>query len=98
MPVAINGMWALALWDSVEKSLFLARDRFGIKPLYYLYEPGKIFAFASETIAFKHLDGHERKFNEKNVTLQLEDVNAIEGFGHTIFKSVWQILPGHHLT
>ena len=42
-----NGMWALAIYDTERECLFLARDRFGVKPLYYLLEPGR-FAFASE--------------------------------------------------
>ena len=43
-----NGMWAMAIWDEQEQELLLCRDRFGIKPLYYLDDVG-IFAFASET-------------------------------------------------
>ncbi|MBK7380875.1 MAG: hypothetical protein IPJ03_18115 [Ignavibacteriales bacterium] len=43
-----NGMWAFALWDSKNKRLFCSRDRFGIKPLYFNYEPGSHFFFASE--------------------------------------------------
>jgi asparagine synthase (glutamine-hydrolysing) len=50
-----NGMWAFAIWDELKQSLFLARDRFGIKPLYYLYRQNEILAFASETYAFKFL-------------------------------------------
>ena len=46
-----NGMWALAIWDDLEKKLFLSRDRFGIKPL-FLYASDGGFYFASEMKAF----------------------------------------------
>lgn len=42
-----NGMWSLAIWDKTEKRLFLSRDRFGKKPLFYAFE-GDTFVFASE--------------------------------------------------
>ena len=86
-----NGMWAMAIWDTYEQKLFLARDRFGIKPLYYLYIPDSLFAFASETIAFKNLEGYQRTFDEKNVGLQLEDSTALEGIGYTIFQNIFQL-------
>ncbi|MBC7863265.1 MAG: asparagine synthase (glutamine-hydrolyzing) [Bacteroidia bacterium] len=44
----LDGMFAFAIWDKREKKLFCARDRFGEKPFYYHYIPGKIFVFASE--------------------------------------------------
>ncbi len=51
-----NGMWAFAIWDSKEKSLFLSRDRFGKKPLFFSRINGK-FIFASEMKAiFPYLD------------------------------------------
>jgi asparagine synthase (glutamine-hydrolysing) len=42
-----NGMWALAIYDAVEEKIFLARDRFGVKPLYYCNSPSE-FVFGSE--------------------------------------------------
>jgi asparagine synthase (glutamine-hydrolysing) len=43
-----NGMFALALWDAPNRTLFLARDRFGEKPIHYVYRQDKLFAFGSE--------------------------------------------------
>ena len=92
-----NGMWAFAIWDAAEKELFLARDRFGIKPLYYLYEPGKRFAFASETRAFKFLEGFKRRFHAERLNLNLLDPYALEGIGYTVFEDLFQLLPGHYM-
>ncbi|MCC7119844.1 MAG: asparagine synthetase B, partial [Anaerolineales bacterium] len=50
-----NGMWALAIWDSRERVLFVSRDRFGVKPMIYHYDENH-FAFASEMKAFLALD------------------------------------------
>ena len=93
-----NGMWAFAIWDSIDKELFLARDRFGIKPLYYFNEPGKRFVFASETRAFKFLNGFNRTINEERLEINKTDPYALEGLGYTIFDGIFQILPGHFLS
>ena len=90
-----NGMWAFAIWDRKSKSLFLARDRFGVKPIFYLHQPGSMFAFASETIAFKYLPGYVRKINKSNLAAAIKDSFLLEGSGHTIFQDIFQIMPGH---
>ena len=53
----MNGMWAFAIWDNVEKKLFMSRDRFGVKPLYYTFPDGDetSIAFASEMKALTPL-------------------------------------------
>ena len=92
-----NGMWAFAIWDELKQSLFLARDRFGIKPLYYLYKPNDVFAFASETYAFKFLERFDREFNKQHLALNIADSFSLEANGHTIFNNIFQIVPGHYL-
>jgi asparagine synthase (glutamine-hydrolysing) len=93
-----NGMWAFAIWDEVEKTLFLARDRFGIKPLYYVHRPNRFFAFSSETRAFKFLEGFKREIDNELMRLNLQDSYALEGLGYTPFKDILQLLPGHCMT
>jgi asparagine synthase (glutamine-hydrolysing) len=90
-----NGMWAFAIWDNERKELFLARDRFGVKPLYYIHKPDAFFAFASETHAFRLIHGHTREFDLDHVAATLKDTLVLEGSGCTIFKDTWQLLPGH---
>jgi asparagine synthase (glutamine-hydrolysing) len=92
-----NGMWAMAIWDSVERSLLLCRDRFGIKPLYY-YRSEDRFAFASETKAFKRLEGFQRRVSRRLLRYAMEDTYFLEGQGYTIFEDILQLLPGHLLS
>lgn len=91
-----NGMWAIALWDEQEKELILSRDRFGIKPLYYM-DDADCFAFASETNSFKELRGFERKVHAQRLQIGLEDTYALEGRGYTIYEDIYQLLPGHYM-
>jgi asparagine synthase (glutamine-hydrolysing) len=67
-----NGMWSMAIWDRQERSLFLARDRFGVKPLYLLLSSRRV-AFASELKAFLNLDGFEPAADLQTVRERLAD-------------------------
>ena len=67
-----NGMWSFAIWDHRDRSLFLSRDRFGIKPL-YVAATDRRFAFASELKAFLHLDGFDPVVDIDAVTARLAD-------------------------
>jgi asparagine synthase (glutamine-hydrolysing) len=58
-----NGMFALALWDRKERTLFLARDRYGVKPLYYSQQ-SNIFAFGSEQKAILAMPDFKRKIDK----------------------------------
>lgn len=92
-----NGMWGLALWDSQEQRLFIARDRFGVKPLYYVYEGGR-FAFASELKAL--VGQHGRPFEPEDGAIYRYLVGGLlpspQG-GQTFFKGVQSLPPGHWL-
>jgi asparagine synthase (glutamine-hydrolysing) len=89
-----NGMWALAIWDKQKGSLFLARDRFGIKPLYYLFQ-GSDFYFASELKAFRKISGFKRTLNEGYAREALHLSQPLEGTrDETLMSGVHRLMPG----
>ncbi len=90
-----NGMFALAIYNTEQNELFLARDRFGVKPLHYIYIPNKLFAFASETIAFKHLQGFDREINHENFIYSIHSPGLLEPTGKTLFNNIQQLKAGH---
>lgn len=91
----LKGMFAFALWDQKRRRLLLARDRLGIKPLYYTVLPGKI-CFASEIKPLLALPGVEAEVN-------LEAIDSYLTFRFvpaplTLFKGIVKLQPGHYLT
>lgn len=92
-----NGMWALAIWDSLEKKLFISRDRFGVKPLIYFYD-GNRFAFASEMKAFLALDSFNLEFDSAMMAQALTNQKLIEGDERCLIKGLNHLLGGHCLT
>lgn len=89
----LNGFFAFCIYDKVEQSLFIARDRFGIKPLLYVFDEDK-FLFASEMKAIMQY-GLDKviDFTSLHSYLQLNYIPAPD----TIFKSVKKLMPGHYL-
>ena len=71
LPKHLRGMFAFAIYDTKNKELFLARDNFGIKPLYYAYM-NDTFMFASEIKAFLDLPDFKKEFNEAIMQAYLE--------------------------
>ncbi len=87
-----TGMFAFALWDEKEKALFLARDRLGIKPLFYHYGPNKLF-FASELKALMGFSNFPRDLDHDALPLFLH-YQYIPA-PRTVFKNTFKLLPGH---
>jgi asparagine synthase (glutamine-hydrolysing) len=89
-----RGMFAFAIWDSANHTLFCARDRLGIKPFYYYWD-GRLFAFASEIKALLAHPAISAVFEESLLSEYL-------GFGYvseerTFFRNIRKLMPGHHL-
>ncbi len=89
-----NGMFAIALWDARERRLFLARDRLGIKPLYYWRGADKL-VFGSELKALTLHPDVPRQVDlaALDLFLTLEYIPA----PRTIYEGVFKLLPGHLL-
>jgi asparagine synthase (glutamine-hydrolysing) len=89
----LNGFFSFCIYDKQEESLFLARDRYGIKPLIYLFDDDK-FIFASEMKSLLQY-GIEKKldYNSLYIYLQLNYIPAPD----TIFSDVKKLLPGHYM-
>jgi asparagine synthase (glutamine-hydrolysing) len=93
--VRFRGMFAFAVWDRNTRSLFLGRDRLGVKPLYYATTPDGLFLFASELKGLLRHPGLSRQL----------DPRAIEeyfAYGYvpdprTIYQGMYKLAPGHTL-
>ncbi len=91
----LRGMFAFALWDRKQKKLMLARDRFGIKPLYYTFTQSGDLVFGSENKAILALEGQAASLD----VVALIDLFTL-GFivpPRSLFRDVKHLLPGHYL-
>jgi len=90
----LRGMFALALWDRPRRRLLLARDRFGIKPLFYAAGGGRL-AFASELTALAHAPGFSRELDPDAVEAFLA-LNSIPA-PLSAYRAARKLPPGHLL-
>ena len=90
-----NGMFALAFWDRVERTLLLARDRYGIKPLYIGWQ-GNTFAFGSEQKAILAIPGFERSINNQALLEYFTFQNIFTD--STLINNIQILKPGHFAT
>jgi asparagine synthase (glutamine-hydrolysing) len=88
----LNGMFAFAIWDEKEKTLTIARDRTGIKPLYYT-KIGDTFLFASEIKAILASKLIKAEIDNEGLHQFLTFLWAVPP--HTMFKNIWQLPPAH---
>lgn len=91
----LNGIFAFAIWDELNQSLFLARDRLGVKPLFYARQ-GESFLFASE---LKALLAHPALKSEitKEGLAEILVMGPSRSPGQGIFKGISELKPGHWL-
>ncbi len=89
----LEGMFAFALWDGRRRRLLVARDRFGVKPLYWTELPGGGFAFASELKALLEIPGVPRTIDHEALHLHLSLIWCPAP--HTMLAGVNKLLPGH---
>jgi asparagine synthase (glutamine-hydrolysing) len=88
-----NGMWSLAIWDKTEKRLFLSRDRFGKKPLFYAFD-GDSFVFASEMKAIMPFL-KERKAS-KDFKWCSQNIHVYEGTDKCLIDGIHRFPAGHY--
>lgn len=91
----LNGMFAFAIWDAAEKTLFMARDRIGKKPLYYYHGGGDRLAFASEIKSLLQLPGIKREIEPTAIP----DYLAYQYIPDpkTIYRNIHKLPPAHFM-
>ncbi|MEH1009019.1 asparagine synthase (glutamine-hydrolyzing) [Winogradskyella sp. ECml5-4] len=91
----LNGQFAIAIWDKTKQELFLARDRVGIRPLFYT-TIGNTFVFASEIKSFLEFPEFHPKISEKTLSEYFTFWTSLSA--DTIFEGVSELPPGSYMT
>ncbi|GIQ68557.1 asparagine synthase (glutamine-hydrolyzing) [Xylanibacillus composti] len=91
----LNGIFAFAVWNDVDETLFMARDRLGVKPLFYSCRTGSLL-FGSEPKAILAHPGFHPEADEETLA-EIFAVGPARTPGHGIFKHMEELRPGHCL-
>ena len=89
----LNGIFSFAIWNSQKQELFLARDHFGVKPLYYTQFDNS-FIFASEIKAIFKYPGIEKIIDKQGIS-ELFGIGPAHTPGTSVFKNIYEIKPAH---
>ena len=89
----LNGMFAIVIINLSDKELYITRDRFGIKPMYFV-QTKDTFAFSSELKSFRFIEGFKFNLDESQLDEFLLFRNNIRG---TLFQDIHSLDPGHYL-
>ena len=89
----LNGIFAFAIWDSKNEELFMARDHFGVKPLFYTMQNNS-FIFASEIKAIFQYPGVQRILDSQGIS-ELFGIGPAHTPGTTIFDNIFELKPAH---
>ena len=91
----LRGMFAFAIWNKNSRELFIARDRLGVKPLYYLHDENGSLFFGSEIKSI--LEAHDAKPVLNYSALPDQFANHGTSKDETLFKNIKRLLPGHFM-
>lgn len=92
----LRGMFAFAIWNRSDRTLFIARDRLGVKPLYYMLDDDGSIFFGSEIKTILEASGEKPEINYNALPDQL--ANHGTSGDETLFVGIKRLLPGHSLT
>ncbi len=90
----LRGMFAFAIWNTKDQSLFIARDYFGIKPMHYT-QVGNSFVYGSEIKSILEFPGFEKKLNRNALNNYISFEYAVPP--ETFFENVFCLMPAHYL-
>jgi len=92
----LNGIFAFGVWNSLEQTLFLVRDRLGVKPLFYSYSDGRLL-FGSEPKAILAHPDFPAQISGEGLA-EIFAIGPARTPGHGVYRNLFELKPGHCMT